>query len=227
MRKEQEEAFWLTIKAFKEIGLLQHVMIIGSWAEYLFPPLFETDFMPNLKTRDVDFFYKNINIPKEKINVVQKLKDIGYVYDEVDGVSRFYKEDLLELEFLTRVLGAGTEGKMDIKPLGITSEGLRVINILSNFTREIEVTGSDGEAYTITIPEPAVYVIQKILTNPIREPQEKKAKDIVAVKELLYHIEKSREHKIKLNEVYKTLSLKQSKIVKQVCKENQIIFPLD
>ena len=140
MRKEQEEAFWLTIKAFKEIGLLQHVMIIGSWAEYLYPPLFETDFLPNLKTRDVDFFYRNINIPKEKINVVQKLKDIGYVYDEVDGISRFYKEDLLELEFLTRVLGAGTEGRMDIKPLGITSEGLRVINILSNFAREIEVT---------------------------------------------------------------------------------------
>ena len=65
MRKAQEEAFWLTIKAFKEIG---------------------------------------------------------YVYDDVDGILRFYKEDLLELEFLTRVLGAGTEGRMSIKPLGITSE---------------------------------------------------------------------------------------------------------
>lgn len=202
-------------------------MIIGSWAEYLFPSLFETDFMPNLKTRDVDFFYRNINIPKEKINVIQKLKDIGYVYDEVDGISRFYKEDLLELEFLTRVLGAGTEGRIDIKPLGITSEGLRVINILSNFAREVDVTGSNGEEYTITIPEPAVYVIQKILTNPIREPQEKKAKDIAAVKELLYHIEKSTEHKIKLNEVYKTLSAKQLKTVKQVCEENQIVLPLN
>lgn len=226
MRKEQEEAFWLTIKAFKEIGLLQHVMIIGSWAEYLFPPLFETEFIPNLKTRDVDFFYRNINIPKEKIDVVQKLKDIGYVYDEVDGISRFYKEDLLELEFLTRVLGAGTDGRMDIKPLGITSEGLRVINILANFAKKIETIGTDGEVYTITIPEPAVYVIQKILTNPIREPQEKKAKDIAAVKELLYHIEKSTEHKIKLNEVYKTLSAKQLKIIKQVCDENKIILPL-
>lgn len=67
MRKEQEAAFWLTIKAFKEIGLLQHVMIIGSWAEYLFPSLFETDFMPNFKTRDVDFFYRNINIPKHLV----------------------------------------------------------------------------------------------------------------------------------------------------------------
>ena len=103
---------------------------------------------------------------------------------------------------------------------------IRVINIRSTFTREIEATGSDGEAYTITIPEPAVYVIPTILTNPIREPQEKKVKDIATVKELLYYIEKSTEHKIKLNEVYKTLSVKQSKIVEQVSKENQIILPL-
>ncbi|WP_297644700.1 GSU2403 family nucleotidyltransferase fold protein [uncultured Treponema sp.] len=225
MRKEQEEAFWQTIKAFDEIGLLSHVMIIGSWAEYLFPPLFKTDFMPNLRTRDVDFFYRNINIPKEKINVVQKLKSIGYVYDEVDGISRFYKEDLLELEFLTRVLGAGTDGKVEIKPLGITSEGLRAINILSDFAREIESTATDGENYTLIIPEPSAYVIQKILTNPDREPREKRAKDISAVKELLYHIGKSTEHKIKFSEVYKRLSAEQLKIIKQVCEENQIVLP--
>ena len=34
MRKEQEEVFWQTIRQFKKIGILQHVMIIGSWAEY-------------------------------------------------------------------------------------------------------------------------------------------------------------------------------------------------
>lgn len=69
MTKEQENAFWQTIKVFKEIGLLQHVMIIGSWAEYFYSSLFKTDFIPNLKTRDIDFFYRNINIPKEKIPV--------------------------------------------------------------------------------------------------------------------------------------------------------------
>lgn len=222
MRKEQEEAFWQTINAFNEIGLLKHVMIIGSWAEYLFPSLFDTDFIPNLTTRDIDFFYRNINLPKEKIDVIQKLNDIGYIYDEVDGISRFYKEDLLELEFLTRVLGSGTDGKINIKPLGIKSEGLRVINILANFPREIEVQGLDGNQYNIIIPEPAVYVIQKLLTNPVRNPPEKKEKDIVAVKELLYHIEQSEEHKTILKNVYKTLSAKQIKTLKQVCEENQI-----
>ena len=222
MTKEQENAFWQTIKVFNEIGLLQHVMVIGSWAEYLYPSLFETDFVPNLKTRDVDFFYRNINIPKEKIPLIEKLKEIGYVYDEVDGISRFYKEDLLELEFLTRVLGAGVEGKMKIKPLGITSEGLRVINILASFACEVEKTLPTGELVKINVPEPAVYVVQKILTNPIREPPEKKAKDIAAVKELLYHIEKSEMHMLKLKEVFLTLSAKQRKTLKQVCEENKI-----
>lgn len=224
MRKEQEEVFWQTIRQFKKIGILQHVMIIGSWAEYFYPLLFKTDFIPNIRTRDVDFFYRNINIPKEKIDVIQNLKEIGYLYDKVDGISRFYKEDLFELEFLTRVLGAGTEGKIDIKPLGITSEGLRVINILSNFPRDITVTGLDGNEYDIIVPEPAVYVIQKILTNPIREPMEKKQKDIIAVKEILFHIEQSSEHKSMLKGVYKTLTEKQKKILKQVCEENGIVL---
>lgn len=222
MNSEQEAAFWQTLRAFDEIGLLRHVMIIGSWAEYFFSKLFKTDFLPNLRTRDVDFFYRNINIPKEKIPVVEKLKEIGYVYDETDGISRFYKEDLLELEFLTRVLGAGTEGKIEIKPLGITSEGLRVINILSDFARELDVVSPDGANLTVIIPEPAVYVVQKILTNPVREPPEKKVKDIAAVKEILYHIEQSQEHTLTLKNVYRVLSKKQLKVLTQVCNENKI-----
>lgn len=53
---KQETAFWDTIKAFEELGILKYVMIIGSWAEYLFPQLFTTEFYPNIRTKDVDFF---------------------------------------------------------------------------------------------------------------------------------------------------------------------------
>ncbi len=111
---------------------------------------------------------------------------------------------------------------MEIKPLGIVSEGLRVINILANFPREVEAKSPDGKFYKLIVPEPAVYVVQKILTNPIRNPPEKKTKDIVAVKELLYHILQSEEHTAKLKEVYKSLSAKQLKVLKQVCVENGI-----
>ena len=226
MRKEQEEIFWKTIQTFQELGILKNIMIIGSWAEFLYPPLFETDFVPNLKTRDVDFFYRNINIPKEKVPLVQKLKEIGYVYDEVAGISKFYNEDLLELEFLTRILGAGTEGQVEIKPLGIRSEGLRVINILSDFACEVEHSDGAGNTFTVTVPEPAVYAVQKILTNPERNPPEKKAKDIEAVRELLYHIKKSDYHSAKLQEVYARLTKKQLGVLDSVCRENQLILSL-
>lgn len=72
------------------------------------------------------------------------------------------------------------------------------------------------------MPEPAVYVVQKILTNPEREPSEKKQKDIDSVKELLYHIKKSEYHSEKLKEVYAKLSKKQIKTIEKVCEENEI-----
>lgn len=219
MDKRQEDAFWSIIKALDELDILQHVMIIGSWAEYLYPPLFETDFVPNLRTRDVDFFYRNINLPKEKIPLIGKLKEYGFLYDEnpYSAVAKFYKEDLLELEFLTRVLGSGGKSIYTIKPLGIKSEGLREINILSDYACEVERNG-----YTIIVPEPAVYVMQKILTNPTRVPRNKREKDIVAIEELLIHIKQSKIHMNKLEEIYNTLSKKQLSIVKKVTEENFI-----
>lgn len=64
-----------------------------------------------------------------------------------------------------------------------------------------------------------MYVVQKILTNPLREPPEKKAKNIAAVKEILYHIEKSQEQ---LEEVYRHLSHNQLRELKLICNENGI-----
>lgn len=222
MLKIQEDCFWKMIDIFDELNILPNIMIIGSWAEYLFPSLFNTDFFPNIHTRDVDLFYRNINIPNEKIFLIDKLKENGFIYDEVDGISKFYKEDILELEFLTRLLGSGENNILNIKSLGIKSEGLRVINILHNFPCEITTKGTNGKEYLLTIPEPAVYVIQKILTNPIRQPINKRQKDIDSVKELLYHIEKNEYHLKKLKDVYNSLSKKQLKILDSVCNVNNI-----
>ncbi|MFI3171691.1 MAG: GSU2403 family nucleotidyltransferase fold protein [Eubacteriales bacterium] len=223
MEKRQEEAFWDTIKVFDELGILEHIMIIGSWAEYLFPPLFDTDFIPNIRTRDVDFFYRNINIPKVKVPLIEKLKEYGFTHsaDPYREVSKFYKEELLELEFLTRVMGKGSRTTYNISALGIKSEGLRDINILSDYACEIECRG-----YKLIIPEPSVYVIQKILTNPHREPATKKKKDIYAIEEILIHIHQSQYHMDKLREIYSILTKKQLAIVEKVIKENHIeLFP--
>ena len=219
MDKRQEDAFWETIKVLAELNILQHVMIIGSWAEYLFPPLFDTGFVPNIRTRDVDFFYRNINIPTESVPLIAKLEEHGFLYseDSLSEVSKFYKEDLLELEFLTRVMGSGGKNPYPIRALGIKSEGLRVINILADYVCEVEKNG-----YKLLVPEPAVYVIQKILSNPERVPISKRQKDIMAVEELLIDIKQSHYHLNKMKEIHSKLTKKQLDTVRMVTKENFI-----
>jgi len=70
--------------------------------------------------------YRNISIPDEKIPLIAALTQNGYLYTEApySGVAKFYKEDLLELEFLTRVQGSGKESVYPIRSLDIKSEGL-------------------------------------------------------------------------------------------------------
>ena len=48
MIPEQETAFWDAIEAFDKEGLLPHVILIGSWAEYVYSFYFTTNFRPTL-----------------------------------------------------------------------------------------------------------------------------------------------------------------------------------
>lgn len=219
MNREQEQAFWDTIKVLHDLDVLPHIMLIGSWAEYLFSGLFETEFDPNIRTRDIDFFYRNLNMPNKSIQFVEAMKKNGFHYDVdmVSEVARFYKEDLLEVEFLTKVVGSGTQTSYLIRALGIKAEGLRIINILDDFATEVIKNG-----YTIVVPLPSAYVVQKILANPTRVPASKKEKDIAAVINLLEHIKASDKHRLDLQRVIASLTPKQRKVLDSVTQANHI-----
>ena len=219
MNKEQEQAFWDTIKVLHDLDILPHIMLIGSWAEYLFSGMFETEFDPNIRTRDIDFFYRNLNMPNKPIQFVEAMKKNGFVYDVdmVSEVARFYKEDLLEVEFLTKVAGSGTQTSYLIRALGIKAEGLRIINMLDDFASEVTKNG-----YTIIVPLPSAYVVQKILANPTRVPENKKKKDIAAVINLLEHIKASEKHRQDLQRVIASLTPKQRKVLDSVTQANHI-----
>lgn len=219
MNNEQEKILWDTIRIFNAIGLAEHVILIGSWAEYFYTDIFTSGFTPEIKTRDVDFMYRNINIPKEKIPLISSLRKIGFIYNEdpLTGVAKFYKEGLIELEFLTMVHGSGKSSVYPIRSLKIKSEGLREINIIADFSFEYRKND-----LLIILPEPAVYVVQKILTNPTRVPANKKEKDIRSVRNMLKYIEKEDYHRNKLVEIMSSLTKKQLEILNEVCEANHI-----
>ncbi len=219
MNQEQQQAFWDTIETLHELDILPYIMLIGSWAEFLYPYLFDSEFEPNIRTRDVDFFYRNLKLPDKPVRFVEAMKQNGFLYqvDTISEVARFYKEDLLEIEFLTKVIGSGSQSVYLIKGLGIKAEGLRIINILDDYATEVTCNG-----YTITVPLPAAYVVQKLLANPTRVPASKKEKDIASVINLLDHINASEQHRKDLNLVLSGLTEKQRSVLDKVVKENDI-----
>ena len=152
---EQQTAFWEAIDVFDKEGLLPYVMLIGSWAEYIYQFHLKSEFKANLKTRDVDFLYPNLNRPKASdIKIIKGLSEKGFVYKEdyMSGVGKFIKEDLLELEFITRALGKG-QSINEIPSLNIKAEGLRVVNMLADYPLEL-----DCNNFIITVPEPEAYI---------------------------------------------------------------------
>ena len=158
-------------------------------------------------------------MPNKPIRFVETMKRNGFLYDVdmVSEVARFYKEDLLEIEFLTKVIGSGTQSSYLIRALGIKAEGLRVINLLDDFATEVMRNG-----YTVIVPLPAAYVVQKILANPTRVPAIKKEKDLVAVNNLLEHIKLSEKHRKDLERVIAALTDKQRKVLDVVTSQNGI-----
>ena len=212
---EQQMAFWDTISAFHDEGLLPHVMLIGSWAEYIYQHHL-ADFQANLRTRDVDFLYPNLYRPKnQRIEIVKSLENKGFMYmvDRLSGVGKFIKEDYLVLEFITLALGKG-EPVNTIPSLNIKAEGMREVNMLAQFPVDIECNG-----FVITVPEPEAYILQKLSAYPTRKPEYKKEKDIQAVRELLQHIDLDR-----LKQILSTITKKAQKNVSAVQAEHFIEF---
>ena len=109
------------------------------------------------------------------------------------------KENLLEISFLSRTVGAQQNGPRKIEAFQIYSEGIRDVNILEQYPMHIFAKG-----YEIVVPEPAVFIIQKLLAYPKRKPDyEKVISDLVkhGKEEIVDPIMKSmNEHFIKLRD---------------------------
>jgi hypothetical protein len=193
---EQQAAFWDTIEVFENNGLLPYVMLIGSWAEYIYQHHLISGFTANLRTRDVDFFYPNLSRPRNRdIRIIKSLSEKGFIYaeDRLSGVGKFFKGDLLELEFITRDLGKG-QSVYEIPSLNIRAEGLRTVNMLAEYPLQLDCNG---------------FIITK--------PDEKKEKDVQAVRELVKFVDKDR-----MRQIYDKLSNKEKQKVDSVCKANFI-----
>ncbi|MCL2525933.1 MAG: nucleotidyltransferase domain-containing protein [Coriobacteriia bacterium] len=82
--------FWKVVEVLEDTGLLPHLMIVGSWAEYIYAQAYGDQLLASFRTQDVDILVPNIRIPKKGVNIYAALADKGFVYDEniVNGVGK-------------------------------------------------------------------------------------------------------------------------------------------
>lgn len=195
----QTTIFWETIEVLRQSALLPHIMIIGSWAEYLYPYYFEDDYSPNLKTRDIDIYFGNYyrEVP-EASALIENFRASGFILDEhfID-TGCFFKEGI-EVEFLSSQMGTGP-GMVEIPYTGVKAEKLDGLDMLHPIV--IEVRG-----YEIQIPTPASYIAHKLYINPERRPESKRSKDIEAVRSLFLYVSQRPEEAAALRTLITRLS---------------------
>ena len=91
----------------KQKGILDEIMLVGSWCVFLYEDYFgRKGILPPLRTRDLDFLFPLPLKLKSKTDLFELLKDLGFIldYKGEQGYITFQHPDLI-LEFLVPANG--------------------------------------------------------------------------------------------------------------------------
>ena len=182
---EQEKEFIKVLTLLSDNNCLKHVVLIGSWAEYLYQ---NTGLLPKgttaLRTLDVDFLVKNLRVPQPPVKLEEFALKEGFAVDNhpLLGTTKIRTVSRLEIEFLIDQKGAGNESVYRTA-LGVTAQALRGLDLLLRETLSINYRNLE-----VTVPIPEAYILHKIVINADRKKAEKREKDrdsIIAIFPLL------------------------------------------
>lgn len=181
----QEHEFTRFIKLLDATGCLKHVILVGSWAEYLFRKLGILEgFEPNIRTLDVDFLVRNARKPAEPIHLASAARNAGYIVesDRLTGTTKIMDRSGLEMEFLIGKMGAGAESSLETN-IGVSAQSLWHMDILSRNAVEVSYLGM-----TLLVPSPEAYAVHKMVIN--KERKGKQEKDAEAARIIWPHLNK-------------------------------------
>lgn len=99
MENNNESKLKEIIKTFSDAGFLDDVILVGSWCLTFYKLIFD-NFLPQVRTTDIDFYVPNIKKANAD-NVSSLLKEINYDHmkDSLTNKSRFVSPDGFEIEF--------------------------------------------------------------------------------------------------------------------------------
>jgi len=204
MQVENYRDFWKFIRIMDDNDLLQHIVLVGSWVEYVYA---QSDFLPgfsaNLRTLDIDCLIKNMRRPTQPVSITYLLKNEGYTIDAdvLEGTTKIYTPDLMEIEFIIEQKGKGDNSVIKTN-LGVNAQALRHLSVVLNNLINISIFD-----FSIIVPTPEAYVAHKIIIN--KERGIKAEKDIQSIEGLIPYLNKE-----KFNGIYSQLTQKEQRTIK-------------
>jgi len=217
VEKKQSELCLEILRRFHKAGILKDFILIGSWCAYFYNEYFSgTPYLDRvaIKTRDIDFLIDNPAKIKQKVDIPELLKDLGFitVFKGHEGYIKLEHPDLL-LEFLVPEKGRGTDKPYPLPKLGVNAVSLRFLTFLSSNTIKVKV-----EDFHITLPHPANFALHKLIIFQRRLKADKATKDkSIAIEILKSLVDKGESAVVK--QVFNSIPQKwQNRVVKGLDK---------
>ena len=220
--KNNDSIFENILKLLDEEGILDKLIIIGGWCLIIYRYIYNNPKeISSLRTSDIDFL----------IPIGQKFSkdiDIATIFSKLDFEQKFstpkgfikYVHPELEIEFLVPEIGRANDEPYQLKALKSNAQRLRYLDILTKYSLVIPYKN-----FKVRIPEPAAYVLNKILSSTRRNNQFKIDKDRKTAKELGEYILNDNKQKTLLISIFNKLNPKtQMKILKELKEISLLIY---
>lgn len=182
---EQQKEVLRLLKLLHDNDILNHVVLIGSWAEYIYAQAgVLRGYTMTLRTIDIDFLVKNLRRPAEPISLPALAKEEGYsvAHDVLMDTTKIFTPAGLEIEFLIPQKGSGVDRILETN-LGVNAQALRHLGAIVDNSLTVEFLGMK-----LQVPCPEIYVLTKMVINSERKPV-KQQKDLNSIINLLPFID--------------------------------------
>lgn len=182
MEKKQYELCVEVLRRLNKAGILKDLILVGSWCIPFYRDYFKTiKYATSIRTRDVDFMVPGPIKIKTRVDVIELLKDLGFVvgFQGREGYIRLEHPDLA-IEFLVPEKGRGSNKPFPLKELGINAQPLRYLSLLTQKIIHAEVDG-----IKVYLPHPVIFAFHKLIIATLRRDEDKSAKDNEAALRIL------------------------------------------
>jgi len=218
---ENSKLFYSLLKELQKSGLLEDIVLVGSWCLDFYRNDFENSFfIPAVRTNDADFLIPKIPRVSHTVDIPAILDSFDFTieYDYQTGLSIFNHPEL-KVEFLT-VLSRGGKQFYTFDMLNVTAQELAFMDIPLRYNYQSTLNG-----VTVKIPEAEAFVLHKLLVVDRRPDPLKRLKDLESVEGLFMYFTGKPHHIKRITTILREFPAKQQKTIRQMIEKYNLIFP--